>query len=212
MKPFFVSGCVLAICLAVLPAIAQDDLYDNGPINGTIEGWTIDFGFAVSDQFTLAGNSSVTGIRFGAWLFPGDVLQSAEVSFTSSEFGGTSYFDQTVSFTQSGCFVNGGGFNVCTESGSFSGVGLSAGSYWLNLANGVTDEGNPVYWDQNNGPSLASESSIGTIPSESFTICACETTTVTTTTTGTTPEPSSIMLFGSGVLGLLGLIRHKFLS
>jgi hypothetical protein len=206
------SLSLLALCLAAIPAMAQNDLYDNGAINGEIEGWTINFGFAVSDQFTLGGNSAVNGIQFGAWLFPGDVLQSAEVSITSSEFGGTSYFDQTVNFTQSGCFSN-GGFNVCNESGSFGNVSLGAGSYWLNLANGVTSEGNPVYWDQNNGNSLASESSIGTIPSESFTIMGSGTgATITTTTTGgtsTTPEPSSIMLFGSGILGLAGVLRRK---
>jgi hypothetical protein len=207
------SLSLLALCLAAIPAMAQNDLYDNGAINGEVEGWTINFGFAVSDQFTLGGNSAVNGIQFGAWLFPGDVLQSAEVSITSSEFGGTSYFDQTVNFTQSGCFSN-GGFNVCNESGSFGNVSLGAGSYWLNLANGVTSEGNPVYWDQNNGNSLASESSIGTIPSESFTIMGSGTgATITTTTTGggtsTTPEPSSIMLFGSGILGLAGVLRRK---
>ena len=38
------------------------------------------------------------------------------------------------------------------------------------------------------------------LPSEAFTI---------TGGTGTTPEPSSIMLFGSGILGLAGVLRRK---
>ena len=38
--------------------------------------------------------------------------------------------------------------------------------------------------------------------------CAA-TTTTSTTTTGTTPEPSSIFLFGSGILGLAGFVRRK---
>ena len=202
---------LLALCLAVVPAVAQTDLYDNGPINGTVLGWTINFGFAVSDQFRLASAQEVNAIQFGAWLFPGDSLTSAEVSITSSEFGGTTFVDQTVSFTAGNCFSN-GSFNVCAETGSFSFVPLNAGSYWLNLSNAVSAAGNPVYWDMNSGPSLASESSVGTIPSESFTILGGgETTTVTTTsTTGTTtPESSSIMLFGSGILGLAGLLRRK---
>ena len=53
---------LLALCLAVVPAVAQNDLYDNGPINGTVLGWTINFGFAVSDQFTLGGDSVVDAI------------------------------------------------------------------------------------------------------------------------------------------------------
>ncbi len=40
--------------------------------------------------------------------------------------------------------------------------------------------------------------------------CAA-TTTTTGTTTGTTPEPSSIMLFGSGILALAGIVRRKLL-
>jgi hypothetical protein len=52
---------------------------------------------------------------------------------------------------------------------------------------------------------------VGTIPSESFTVLGYEntTTSTSTTTTGTTPEPSSIMLFGSGILGLAGMLRRK---
>ena len=210
MKMRIASLSLLALCLAVVPAVAQNDLYDNGAINGTVLGWTINFGFAVSDQFTLSGDATVNGITFGAWLFPGDTLTSAEVSITSSEFGGTSFFDETVNFTAGTCNSN-GSFNVCAETGSFSGVALNAGSYWLNLSNAVSAAGNPVYWDMNSGPSLASESSVGTIPSESFTILARSggTTSTTSTTSDSMPEPSSIILFGSGILGLAGVLRRK---
>jgi len=209
------SLSLLALCLAVVPAVAQSDLYDNGATDGFDLGWTINFGFAVSDQFTLSSDSTVNGITFAAWLFPGDTLQSAEVSITSSEFGGTSYFDQTLNFTTGSCFSN-GGFNVCNESATFGDVALSAGSYWLNLANATVASGDPVYWDMNSGPSLASESSVGTIPSESFTIqgsagagVGTGVGTGTGSGPGTTPEPSSIMLFGSGILGLAGVLRRK---
>lgn len=39
--------------------------------------------------------------------------------------------------------------------------------------------------------------------------CSATTTTGTTTTGGTTPEPSSIFLFGSGILGLASYVRRK---
>ena len=72
------------------------------------------------------GSYGISGLTFGAWLFPGDVLQTVEVSITSAEFGGTTYFDQVLSFTQSGCSGNQYGFNVCTETSSnFSTVNLS---------------------------------------------------------------------------------------
>ncbi len=35
------------------PATAQV-LYDDGPINGTTDAWTINFGYVVADTITLA--------------------------------------------------------------------------------------------------------------------------------------------------------------
>ncbi len=148
----------------------DNEIYDNGPINGSTDAWTINFGFVVSDTVPIGNNGSITGLTFGAWLFPGDVLQTVEVSITSAEFGGTTYFDQVVSFTQSGCSGNQYGFNVCTESGTFNLSSLDPGTYWVNLSNAVVNNGDPVYWDENSGPSSASENGVGTIPSEAFTV------------------------------------------
>jgi len=212
LKMRIASLSLLALCLtlAAVPAMA-DTLYSNGPTNGTTDGWTINFGFVVSDTFTLGAASTVTGLTFATWMEPGDTLLSAQVAITSSEFGGTQFFNSVVNFTQSGCSTNQYGFSLCNESGAFN-VALNAGTYWLNLENAVSSLGDPVYWDENSGPSSASENSVGTIPSESFTVVggtSTTTTTTTTTTTATTPEPSSIMLFGSGILGLAGVLRRK---
>ena len=209
------SLSLLALCLtlAAVPAMAQT-VYSNGPINGNTDAWTVNFGFIVSDTFNVTNNNTtITGGSFGMWLFSGDTLTSAELSITSGENSGTSYFDQTVNFTQGACTANQYGYNVCQENTSFSGPTLNAGSYWLNLQNASVPSGDPVYWDENSGPSTASENSIGSIPSEAFTVLGSSTTTTTTTTTTstttTTPEPSSIILFGSGILGLAGVLRRK---
>ena len=101
------------------------------------------------------------------------------------------------------------GYNIDLITFNTGGVPLSAGTYWLNLYNATVASGDPVYWDENSGvgcqssgcPSQASESALGTIPSEAFTINPGG--------NGSTPEPSSIMLFGSGLLGLAGLLRRK---
>ena len=213
MKLRFTSLSLLALCLtlAAVPAAAQT-VYSNGPINGNVDAWLINFGFIVSDTFNVVNNNTtITGASFGLWLFPGDTMISAELSITSGENGGTSYFDQTLSFTQGMCHGNERGFNVCQENTSFSGPTLNAGTYWLNLDNASIPSGDPVYWDENSGPSSASDIVVGTIPSESFTVLGTQssTTSTSTTTTGTTPEPSSIILFGSGVLGLAGMLRRK---
>ena len=51
------------------------DIYDNGPINGNTDAWTINYGFIVSDTFTISNDQTpITGMSFGAWLFPGDTV------------------------------------------------------------------------------------------------------------------------------------------
>ena len=164
-------------------------IYENGPANGNTDAWTINYGFVTSDSFNVAANSTtVTGMTFTAWLFPGDTLTSVEISVSSSENGGTSYFDQTVNFTQGSCTGNQYGYNICTETASFTGLTLNAGTYWVNLQNASVPSSDPVYWDENSGagcdspgcPSLASENSVGSVPSEAFTILGDATTTTST--------------------------------
>jgi PEP-CTERM motif len=213
MKLRIVCFSLLAFCLAAIPAVAQGTIYDNGPINGTTDAWTINSGFVVSDTFIVRPSDAVAGISFGAWLFPGDTLESVEVSISSSEFGGTVYSDQIVSFTQVGCSGNQFGFNVCNETGDLpTAVNLAAGTYWLNLQNAVVNSGDPIYWDENSGPSSASENSVGTIPSEAFTVMDSGTSVTSTTTGGgSVPEPGSIILFASGFIGIAGILSRRLL-
>jgi hypothetical protein len=201
---------LLALCLllAAVPAVAQQDIYDNGPGNGQDLGWTVNFGFSVTDNFTLSNPNAVDGVSFWAWLIPGDTLTSVELQFGSAAFG-NDLFDQTVNLTQSRCFSNQFGYNVCDETAMINAVNLNSGSYWMTLSNAMVPSGDPAYWDMNSGPSAAQENTLGTIPSESFTILGGETTSTTGTTTGTTPEPSSILLLGSGILGVAGLRRRR---
>src|SRR5271170_3759248 len=123
------SLSLLALCLVVVPAMAQT-VYSNGAINGNTDAWTINFGFVVSDTFNVANNgTTLTGGSFGMWVFPGDTLTSAELSITSQENGGTSYFDQTVNFTAVSCQFNQfGDFNICNESTVFNGPTLNSGT------------------------------------------------------------------------------------
>jgi hypothetical protein len=206
------GSLVLLLCLLlnIASSASAQILYENGPINGEELSWTINYGFYAADSFTIVNpNTLIGGFSFGAWLFPGDVLESAEVSISSNPLSGTYYFDGIVHFTASGCFDN-GSFNVCAETGQFNGPTLDAGTYWLNLQNAVSADGNPVYWDENNGvgchslgcPSQAVDSSLGTIPSESFSIVGSQ------GSTGTTPEPVSLVLFASGGIGIIGWIRR----
>ena len=204
---------IFVITLVAALGISAFAGYSNGPTNGTVDAWTINFGFIVSDTFMLSTQEDLSSLTFSAWLFPGDVLESVEVSITSSEFGGTTYFDGIVNFTQGNCTTNQLGFSLCDETSSFGPVLLNAGTYWLNLQNAVVNNGDPVYWDENSGPSLASQNSVGTIPSESFTIgCCCSDGKSLAGGCGgpppTSPEPGSLLLFASGVLLCAGTLRR----
>lgn len=211
------SRALPALCLLLLasaPAVA-DVLYENGPINGETDAWTINFGFALANSFTIStGNSTVNGVAFGAWLFPGDVLESAEVTLsTESLGGGTVFFDGIVNFTASNCFLNNYSFDVCTETGSFTPTELGNGTYWLTLQNAIVNTGDPVYWDENSGvgchsPGCPSEADNGgitrpdTLPSEAFSILG-------TSGESTVPEPGSLLLFGGAFTALVGTLRRK---
>ncbi len=142
--------------------------YDNGPVDGQDLGWTINFGFSVSDSMQVV-NGTVTGLSFWAWLIPGDTITTIEVQIGAAAFG-NELFDQTLSFTASNCFSNQFGYDVCLESSpSLSGPALN-GTAWVTLSNASVPSGDPTYWDMNSGPSQAQENALGTIPSESFTI------------------------------------------
>jgi PEP-CTERM motif-containing protein len=207
---------LIILCL-VLAAPALGDLapgYDNGPINGTTDAWTINFGYIVSDTFT--GVSYVDFFQFGVWELPGDTLSSVDWSITSAENGGTVYgsgtgrtLDKFLSTNQFGYDIDQisvGGLNVFLD---------STKTYWLNLQNASVPSGDPVYWDENSGigcggtgggrncPAEASQNATGTIASEAFTINSCQ------NCGPSTPEPGSILLFGSGILGVVGLLRSK---
>jgi PEP-CTERM motif len=229
VKLLTASLTLFCLAVVVVPASAQQ-LYDNGPINGTTDAWTINFGYIVSDSFSCckggpggggpAGSGTINGFEFGVWEYPGDTLSSVDWSITTGENSGNVLGSGTASegnLTDQFISTNQYGYDIdkITVTG-LNVPGLAYGStYWLNLQNASVPSGDPVYWDENSGvgcggngasgscPSSASESAVGTIPSEAFTIDG------TYGGNGSTPEPGSILLFGSGILGVAGALRRK---
>jgi hypothetical protein len=207
MNPRILLLTLLCLALTVAPAAAQcgpggapdcGSSYDNGPPNGTVDAWTINFGYVVSDTFVLSSASTIQSFNFWVWAYPGDTALTVDWSITSAEFGGTTYGSGTASLSSTFLSSNQYGYDIDKLSASGLNVALGAGTYWLNLANATTAFGDPLFWDENSGPSSASESAVGTIASEAFNING-----------PATPEPSSILLFGSGILGLAGVLRRK---
>lgn len=207
----------LMLTLSAVPALGQwsTTLYDNGPINGTIDAWTINYGYAVSDSFSLWTSATITGFQFGVWAYPSDTPQTVDFAIGTSPFGGTF---TTVPLQSEFLYNNQYGYDIDLETVSNLNIFLEPGEYWLTLQNAVTTQGQPLYWDENSGASQAQESSLGTIPSESFQILG-----VTSSTTGCgvagggaspncyppVPEPGTLVLLGSGLLGLGAIMRRK---
>ncbi len=207
------------LAMAVSPALAQQELYDNGPINGTTDAWTINFGYVVSDAVNAylkidgrPGPSTSKQDAFAVWELPGDTMTSVMWSFTSLANGGTVYGSGMASggnLTDTFISTNQYGYDIDLITISGLNVALPAGAFWFNLQDAVVPSGDPVFWDENSGvgcngndracPSQAYDSGVGTIPSEAFTIYG----------EGTTPEPSSLMLFVTGILSLAGMLRRK---
>lgn len=203
MKTRIASFLLLGLALAALPASAQI-LYSNGPFNGTVDAWTINFGYVVSDTFTVSSAVTISGFDIWVWEFPGDQALTVDWSITTKEFGGRVAGSGTATVADSFISVNQYGYDMDKLTVSGLHVHVPAGTYWLNLENATTDQGNPLYWDENSGPSEASENALGTLPSEAFDLTGSS----GSTTGGQSPEPSSILLFGSGMLAAAGLLRR----
>ncbi len=219
------SLAMLCLALAAIPAWAQS--YNNGPCNCDTDALTINYGYIVSDTFT--GLSKVGSFSFVAWEYPGDNMGvlggSLGWSISTQENGnpvpgGSGTAQGAVNMTQQLISTNAYGYEMDLITVTGLGVtGLNpANTYWLNLQNAYDPNHptDPIFWDENFGvgctgdgspgscPSLASESGIGTMPSEAFTISESQ--------GGTTPEPSSFALFGSGILGVAGVLRRRLMG
>ena len=188
-------------------------LYDNGPLNGAVDAFTINYGYAVSDSFTLTHAATVAGVNFGVWSQPGDTMSAIDWAITAnaSDYNpadaiGIGTAAVTTNFTGNLGF---GYYSLAVDNFSTGSVNLAAGTYYLVLQNAATNSGNPIYWDESDGASSASDSGIGNLAnfsranvtgSESFQILS-----------GAVPEPSTwaMMMVGFGGLGAAMRSRRK---
>jgi len=234
MKLRITSLALLTIlCLALsAPAFAQV-IFNSGPINGygtalfisgpdnpNFKGSTQD----ISDGFVATGSGPAVSLSFGAWVMTGDLPTAVSWEFGTSAFG-VDLGEGTVSLNSStNVYLNSNsfGYDVYDVTIPLSSLAVTAGNeYWISLSN-ATDSANSgsMAWDYNaslatcnyrqSGTNFGDCASGGTINAEhtspqggegeSFTISGSQ---------PTTPEPSSIMLFGSGILGLAGILRRK---
>ena len=218
---------ILCLMLAVAPAMAQQDLYDNGPPNGTTDAWTINFGFTVSDSYTLRffGFGFVDDFHFVYWdASNSDLLTSVDWCTSGGPLcTPNATWGAGGSGTLSNTFLGTNQFGYFLYQADITSLNAPqfANPGFITLGNACTTSGcsvsNPIYWDENSGvgcggtnnsgqncPSQAFENTIGSIPSEAFTITGQN-------FSVPTPEPASIMLSGFSIFGLIRILRRKLM-
>ncbi len=216
------------LCFALSTASAQV-LFTSGPINGNLNAFIIDgpggpFGQSISDEFvaTMTGNAST--LNFGEWTL-GGAPTVVNWSLGTTSFGSDIASGGGAVVTSTFFGTDGFGYGVYNTQVSISGSLMAGNTYYLSLS-GANDVGGSQFdaWDDNES-TLAScyfENGSGsggcpTNESESFTITSSTTSTSTTCSgcycgrdgINCIPEPSAILLFGSGILGLAGVLRCK---
>ena len=174
-------------------------MYDNGPINGHGSGYAIDNAFKISDSFTLAGASTVTGANFGIFTSPGVHLTSVDWTISSGSLGAGTVFGTGTAAVSDSYLFSVTNYDISKDSISIPTLNLGGGGYFFTLTNGAMDSlGSNAFWDQNNGPSTAFAPGQPLSGSESFQILGPNANPV--------PEPSQLTSLVMGLVALGGLI------
>jgi PEP-CTERM motif len=135
-------------------------------------------------------------MHFGVWVLPGEIPATVDFGISATAFGNDLGSGTGVALSNSFQYTNSAGADVYLSSFTFPSINLAAGTYYITLANGLTTNGGALFWDENDGPSVAfANSHTGPIGSESFAIDA-------------TPEPGTLLMLATGIAGIATTIRR----
>lgn len=197
---FAAAGLTL---LAMTPTVAAT-VYDNGPVDGTNTAYTINHSLTVANSFTLGASTTLTGMDFGTWTSVGHYVTSVDwgIYHGDPNATGTVIARGTASAAATFLFTTSlyGGYDITSNLIAFTPVALAAGTYWVALSEAISTDGNYVYWDENGGPSLASQSGNDAVEgSESFRLFG----------SSMVPEPASWVLMIAGLGAVGGVLRRR---
>jgi hypothetical protein len=185
-----------------------------GPDNPNLQGTVLD----TANGFVAAIYGTPNTLEFGEWIQTGFTPASVSYEIGTSAFG-TDLGSGTVaqdSLNSRFLFSNVFGWDVYDVTIPVTSTVMTAGNtYWVSLSNASDAQGDDSTeaWDIPNGglggPATCNIRQSGInfgdcgLGGESFTLTSYD--------YWTTPEPSSILLFGSGILGIVGVLRRKLM-
>ena len=223
MKIRIATLSLTILCLALTAYAGTTTFYNDGGIDGTTGALYIsgpnqlnpsgDYQ-DISNGFIAAASGTPNKLQFGEWVLEGSTPTSISYELGTTVFGTDLGFGTVTQNSSNSVllFTNADGYGIYDVTIPVTSGAMTAGNeYWVSLSNaantGSTQSG---AWDlagPSGGPATCNFRQSGTnygscgFGGESFTL--------TGQSQSTTPEPSSILLFGSGILGLAGVLRRK---
>ena len=184
-------GLALLLAFLVVVVSAQASVLDqnNPPLNVGLND-----GLEWQQQITVGIGGQLAGITLYTWS--GSDTDTVKIGVGPGFFNGTYSFITTVPITSSGTFIDTSSAGINLNPGDYFVIDVSGGPGCCNLAGSSNPySGGDLYLDINGTISDYTQLYGYSMGFQTY--------------MSSVPEPGSLILLGSGVLGLAGLLRRK---